>query len=150
MTDWIAWFVAAGIVVILELFTGTFYLLMIAVGLAAGGLAGLAGVGATLQLISAATVGGVATYALRHGKLGQFRGVDAARDPNVNLDIGQVLTIEHWGSGTGKEGTSRVMYRGALWDVELEPGATACPGAFTIREIRGSHLIVTNCSSPSK
>ena len=34
MTDWIAWFVAAGILVIFEVFTGTFYLLMIAVGLA--------------------------------------------------------------------------------------------------------------------
>ncbi|HCN90871.1 MAG TPA: NfeD family protein, partial [Oxalobacteraceae bacterium] len=37
MTDWIVWSVLAGILVILELFTGTFYLLMIAIGFAAGG-----------------------------------------------------------------------------------------------------------------
>lgn len=33
MDDWMTWFVLAGVLVVLELFTGTFYLLMIAVGL---------------------------------------------------------------------------------------------------------------------
>src|SRR5471032_42773 len=36
MADWMHWLIAAGVVVILELFTGTFYLLMIAIGIAAG------------------------------------------------------------------------------------------------------------------
>ncbi|MFS2021308.1 NfeD family protein, partial [Massilia sp. CT11-108] len=39
MAEWMGWLVAAGVLVILELFTGTFYLLMIAIGLAAAAIA---------------------------------------------------------------------------------------------------------------
>ena len=39
MADATVWWLATGLVVLLELFTGTFYLLMLAVGLAAGALA---------------------------------------------------------------------------------------------------------------
>src|SRR5438552_16835921 len=37
MQDWMMWFLWAGGLVIAELLTGTFYLLMISIGLAAGG-----------------------------------------------------------------------------------------------------------------
>ncbi|MGH8809870.1 MAG: NfeD family protein, partial [Noviherbaspirillum sp.] len=37
MADWMIWFSLAGILVISEMFSGTFYLLMIGIGLAAGG-----------------------------------------------------------------------------------------------------------------
>lgn len=144
MVDWIIWFMLAGVLVILEIFTGTFYLLMIGLGFMAGGLSALIGASNALQLIPAAIVGVVATYALRRSKLGKFTKTDAARDPNVNLDIGQTLDIEEWKSSAGGKSTARVMYRGAMWDVELEPGAVAQPGTFTIREIRGSCLIVSN------
>ena len=49
MTDWMSWLVVAGILVIAELFTGTFYLLMIAIGLSAGALAALAGASGPMQ-----------------------------------------------------------------------------------------------------
>lgn len=147
MTDWIVWSVLAGVVVILELFTGTFYLLMIAIGLASGALAALIGAVNPLQYVVAALVGVAATYALRRSKLGKFNKTDAARDRNVNLDIGETLTVEDWKQGADKKHTARTMYRGAMWDVELEHGAHARPGSFTIREIRGSRLIVTNEAS---
>ena len=146
MADWIVWFVMAGVMVICEIFTGTFYLLMLAVGLAAGGLAALAGAGNAMQLSIAAVVGMSATYALRRSKLGKRHPVDAARDPNVNLDIGQVLPIEQWSTKGGAD-VARVSYRGALWDAELAHGATAQSGMFVIREIRGSRLIVSNVVS---
>ena len=146
MADWIVWFVMAGVMVISEIFTGTFYLLMIAVGLAAGGLAALAGADNPAQLSIAAVVGMSATYALRRSKLGKRHPMDTARDPNVNLDIGQVLPIEQWSSKGGAD-VARVNYRGALWDAELAHGATAQSGMFMIREIRGSRLIVSNVVS---
>ncbi len=138
MADWSMWFVAAGATVILELFSGTFYLLMIAIGLAAGGALALLGAGPSLQTLAAAVVGLVATGLLRRSRYGRpgARG-NAARDPNVNLDIGQTVNVPHW-----QDGAARVMYRGALWDVELEPGVPPAPGQFIIREIRGSRLIV--------
>jgi membrane protein implicated in regulation of membrane protease activity len=137
MADWIDWFALAGIVVILELFTGTFYLLMIAIGLAAGGLAALLGAAAPLQMGAAAFVGVLATVLLRRTRLGNPARTDAARDPNVNLDIGQTLAVDKW-----HEGRARVMYRGAMWDVELAAGSSAAPGSFRIEEVRGSRLIV--------
>lgn len=137
MADWSFWLVAAGATAILELFTGTFYLLMIAIGLMAGTLAALAGAGMPVQTLVAAAVGLVATGVLRRSKFGRPTRTDTARDPNVNLDIGQTINVPQW-----QDGTARVMYRGALWDVELAPGAQEAPGQYTIREVRGSRLIV--------
>jgi membrane protein implicated in regulation of membrane protease activity len=144
MADWIVWLVLAGVVVICELFTGTFYLLMISIGLMAGGLAAFVGFNLELQFIIAAVVGIAATYALRRSRYGKFHQVDSARDPNVNLDIGQTLQIKEWTSNTGEASTARTMYRGAMWDVELAHGSTAQPGTFIIKEIRASRLIVAN------
>ena len=143
MTDATMWFIFAGVLLILEIFTGTFYLLMIAIGLAAGSLAALAGLPMTTQLICAAAVGLVATFLLHRSKLGKSSSPDSRSDPNVNLDIGQTVTIKHWLIVSGAPATARVMHRGAPWDVELIPGTTPQPGRFVIREIRGSHLIVS-------
>lgn len=143
MADWMIWFSLAGILVISEMFSGTFYLLMIGIGLAAGGLAAWAGADGGMQLAVAALIGIVATTALRRSRWGQFAKIDAARDPNVNLDIGQTLVIDAWDD----TGSARVMYRGALWDVELDQGAEAQPGMFVIREVRGNRLVVANSSA---
>lgn len=137
MPDAISWFVAAGLLVILELFSGTFYLLMIALGMAAGGVAVLAGAAMPWPAASAAVVGVLATLLLRRSKYGRAVKTAAARDPNVNLDIGQSVTVAQW-----QDGSARVMYRGAMWDVELAPGVGQHPGIFTICEIRGNRLIV--------
>ena len=136
MTAWMVWLALAGVLVILELFSGTFYLLMISLGMAAGALAAVSGLSAELQILLAALVGAAAALALRRRRP---RKTDAARDPNINLDIGQSLHVSHW-----HEGSARAMYRGALWDVELAHGAHARSGQFVIREVRGSRLIVSN------
>ena len=136
MTAWMVWLALAGMLVILEMFFGTFYLLMIALGMAAGALAALLGLSAEVQILLAAVIGAAAALALRRRRP---RKTDAARDPNINLDIGQSLHVSHW-----HEGTARAMYRGALWDVELAHGAHARAGQFVIREVRGSRLIVSN------
>ncbi len=141
MADWVVWFVLAGVLVMAEIFTGTFYLLMIGLGLFAGGVVATFGFGHSTQLVTAAVVGIASTYMLRRSKWGKRPTADAARDPNINLDIGQTLTVEYWEPSAA---TARVSYRGAQWDVQLAEGATAAPGIFTIREIRGSRLIVSN------
>jgi len=147
MTDWVGWFGLAGLLVILEMFTGTFYLLMIGLGFAAGGLAALGGAAVAVQLLVAAVVGAMTIYALRCSKWGRHETPDVASDPNVNLDIGQVLVIEAWSGVGGEVRTARAMDRGALWDVELAQGGVARPGSFVICEVRGSRLIVANSSA---
>lgn len=144
MAQWMIWSILAAVLVILELFSGTFYLLMVAVGLAAGAFAALGGLTVEVQIIITAAVGVVTTSFLHRSKFGKFTRTDAARDPNINIDIGQSLQIDGWNAGPGDGSTARAMYRGAQWDVDLAPHAQAVPGTFTIREIRGSRLVVTN------
>lgn len=139
MHGWMSWLVAAGVLVILELFSGTFYLLMIAIGLAFGALAALAGADHPVQAIVAAIVGVVATGLLHRSRFGKPAKANTARDHNINLDIGQRVTVPGW-----QDGKARVMYRGALWDVELGQGATPQAGDFKIVEVQGSRLIVSN------
>jgi membrane protein implicated in regulation of membrane protease activity len=138
MADWINWLVAAGVLVVLELFSGTFYLLMIAIGLGFGALAALGGMSAPFQTIVAAVVGVAATGLLHRSRLGRPARGNPARDPNVNIDIGQHITVDQW-----HDGKARVMYRGALWDVELGQGAHPQAGVFKIVEVQGSRLIVS-------
>jgi membrane protein implicated in regulation of membrane protease activity len=137
MSDWMMWMIGAGLLVVLELFSGTFYLLMIAIGMTAGALTALLRIDMPGQTLVAAVVGALATVLLRRTRFGKTDKVDAASDPNVNLDIGQNVHVPAW-----QDGAARVMYRGAMWDVELAPDAVAAPGVFRIREIRGSRLIV--------
>lgn len=143
MADWIIWCVWAGVMVIGELLTGTFYLMMIAIGLLAGGLAAWLGLPLVWQCVIAAAIGIVATYSLRRSKLGQRTQLASAQDPNVNMDIGQSIDIDAWQQQFDKS-TARAKYRGALWDIELARGAVAQKGTFIIVEVRGSHLIVKN------
>lgn len=142
MHEWMIWFGIAGILVIAEIFSGTFYLLMIAAGALAGGVAALAGLVFALQMAIAAMVGAVTIFLLRKSSFAKKRRLSAARDPNVNLDIGQTVYVAQW-----QGNHARALYRGAMWDIELMPGETPVAGTFIIDEIRGSHLIVTNIGS---
>jgi membrane protein implicated in regulation of membrane protease activity len=137
MSDWIMWLIGAGVLIILELFSGTFYLLMIAIGMAAGAITALLRIDLPGQTLVAAVVGVIATVLLRRSRLGKTERQDVASDPNVNMDIGQSVHVPAW-----QDGAARVMYRGAMWDVELAPGVAPQPGTFRIREVRGSRLIV--------
>jgi membrane protein implicated in regulation of membrane protease activity len=131
------WAVGAGALVVLELFSGTFYLLMIAIGMGAGALTALARVDMPGQMLVAALVAAAGTLLMRRSRLGKAVATPAEANPDVNLDIGQTVNVPAW-----QDGMARVMYRGAMWDVELASGEAAVPGVFRIREVRGSRLIV--------
>ena len=60
MAESTIWWLMAGSAVAVELVTGTFYLLMLAIGLASAALAAHLGASITLQFLSAAVVGGAA------------------------------------------------------------------------------------------
>ncbi|MEO8408835.1 MAG: NfeD family protein, partial [Oxalobacteraceae bacterium] len=95
-----------------------------------------------LQMTIAAIVGAITIFLLRKSSFAKKRKLPAARDPNVNLDIGQTVYIAQW-----QGNQARAMYRGAMWDIELMPDGVAVAGTFIIDEIRGSHLIVTNTAA---
>ena len=133
------WLILAGVLVIVELFVGTFYLLMIAVGIVFGSIAALLGWSLPFQILSASVVGLAATGLLHRSRFGKPLRQDSARDPNINLDIGQTLQVDAWAGCK-----ARAMYRGAAWDIDLAPGAIAEAGKFRIVELRGSRLVVAN------
>ena len=139
MNTWMVWLVLAGVLVAFELFTGTFYVLMIAVGMAFGAVAAMLGMSSPMQILVAAVVGVIATGLLHRSRFGRPVRQDAARDRNVNLDIGESVQVEQWNGAK-----ARAMYRGAQWDIDLAPGATAGAGAFKIVEVQGSRLVVAN------
>ncbi|QNB11269.1 NfeD family protein [Paraburkholderia tropica] len=132
------WWIGAGVLIVAELMTGTFYLLMIALGFLAGVAAYELGAPLDLQLMCAALVALIAVIVLRRSRFGRRRRmVDASTDPGVNLDIGSTLTVAAW-----HEGRARSMYRGAEWDVELAPGEPDNVPLYEIQAVRGNCLIV--------
>lgn len=144
MNDWTNWFLLAGILTIGELVTGTFYLLMLALGCIAGGIFALLKFHLAWQLIIGALIGTASIFILRRSKLIKRRYLNSAsaRDPNINLDIGQTLYIDSWQHQDGKY-IARVKYRGAMWDIDLSEGDIAQVGNYVIREMRGNRLLVT-------
>lgn len=141
METWMAWLALAGVVVILEMFTGTFYLLMIAVGLLAGAIAAFFTPSAPIQMIIASIVGAGATALLHNSKFGWKERKEVSTDPDVNIDIGQQLTVKTWTQKVDGIFVSRTKYRGAMWDVELHSDSSSA-GEFIINEVQGSRLIV--------
>jgi membrane protein implicated in regulation of membrane protease activity len=138
---WI-WFGLAVLALIGEVATGTFYLLLVATGLAAGGLAAVGGIGVEGQLAICGGVVVAGLLILRATGVLKKREVDAGSNADVNLDIGQIVTVGDWAGGR----SARVWYRGASWDVMLAPDCDPVAGEHVITEMRGSQLIVKPCN----
>jgi len=132
------WFGLAALALIGEVATGTFYLLLVALGLTAGGVAAWLQAGIALELVACGAVALAGLAVLRAAGVLKKREVDAARNADVNLDIGQTVQVEGWSDA----GTARVHYRGAHWQAELAPGAARRPGLHVITELQGARLIV--------
>ena len=71
MDSYIVWFVVAFGLLVAELLTGTFYLLVIAIALAAAGFAALAGASSPLQFIVGAAIGLGGSIWLRSTRFGE-------------------------------------------------------------------------------
>lgn len=138
MTLYVYWFLLALILVGLEIATGTFYLLIVAIAMAIGGISALFDIAFSTQL-TLAGFAGVAGIVL----LERWKSKHPSDTTNLNLDIGQPVKILIW----KEDGTARVFYRGAEWDAELEAKDKRHEGIFYIKEIRGSLLILTNKKS---
>ena len=132
----LAWLIAGFILVIAELATGTFYLLVLGVAAFAG--AGVAYAGGALvwqSLVSAAVA--VAGVVWVH----QSRKRTVA-SPMPGLDVGHPAAFDSWvNKGTGH---ARVKYRDALWDAHVAGDASGEPGEILyIVSVDGNTLKVS-------
>ncbi|RYE81526.1 MAG: NfeD family protein [Oxalobacteraceae bacterium] len=139
--DWnpaTVWWIAAGVLVAAELASGTFYLLMLALGAAAGALTAHLGVDSTGQVLAAAVVGGASIIGWHLKRSRMLAAAPASSNPDVNLDIGQSVQVESWSS----EGLAKVQYRGAAWQARFIGNAPAQTGRHVIRAVEGSCLLL--------
>lgn len=135
MAMYVYWFLLALILVGTEMSTGTFYMLVVAVAMAIGGVAALLGFAFEAQLALAALAGILGIVLLRRWKVGHAGSVT-----NQSLDIGEPVKMVTLHG----DGTARVLYRGAQWNAELDDKNSAHEGVFYIKDIRGSVLILTD------
>jgi membrane protein implicated in regulation of membrane protease activity len=132
----LGWWIATGLLVAGELASGTFFLLMIAIGCAAAALAGHAGASFVVQVIVAAVVGGGAVAAWRRQRRRAVAPVAPAANPDLNLDVGERVHVDAWNA----DGTARVHYRGSAWNARFVGEGAPQPGAHVIDEVRHNEL----------
>lgn len=139
MSESSIWWLLAGAAVAVELLTGTFYLLMFAIGLVAGAIAAHLGFELTGQIVAAAAVGGATliTWRWQCSKNPDILPAHANRD--VHLDIGEQVHVARWND----DGTASVKFRGAHWTaVAAQPDELQGPGNFRIKEMMGNRLVI--------
>ena len=108
------WFIAAVILVVLEMFVGTFYLLVIAAALASVGLTEwlfATGMEFNLALLGVLCLGGI-FLARRYQK----RRASDHVQVNLPLDINQAVKIEQH----LHDNVYQVHYRGTVWQAQLQ------------------------------
>lgn len=117
----LAWAILGLVLVIVELLTGTFYLLML--GVAAFGAAAVAWMGQEFwaQSLAAALISAIGCY-----------GVHVWRQKNATqqmapLDAGMPASFESWIDPAAR--LARVRYRGAPWEARVEGGEALEAGA---------------------
>jgi membrane protein implicated in regulation of membrane protease activity len=121
MEPWLAWGVLGLGLVIAELLTGTFYLLML--GVAAFGAAAVAGFGQPfhVQSIIAFIVAAAGCYGVHAWRAKQ------STQQLPSIDAGMPASFENWVDANGR--LARVRYRGASWDARVEGEDPVEPGA---------------------
>ena len=134
MAHYIYWFTLALVLLGLEMATGTFYMLVLSVAVALGGVAALAGLEFTMQMALVGVAAVVGTFILRRIKGGRPAGAESN-----NLEIGQSVKVIRWND----DGTARVHYRGADWDAAPESADTPRDTTLYIKATLGSKLILS-------
>lgn len=144
------WWVATGLLIALELWTGTVYLLLLALGAAAGGIAAWWGAAPAWQIACAALIGGGTTALWHLQRARTAQSISREGTDGGSLDLGQTVQVTHWAA----DGTARIQYRGSVWTARQAPLATDTafpatshgPGAHQIVGIEGNILLITPAS----
>ena len=132
----LAWIAAGLLLVIAELLTGTFYLLVLGVAALVGG--GVAYLGAPFGMQAGAAAAVAVAGTLWVQRLRRTRG---AGPQMAHLDVGQPVTLDAWVNQADR--LARVKYRDALWDAHVEGEHRGEAGeVFYIRAVQGSVLVV--------
>jgi membrane protein implicated in regulation of membrane protease activity len=117
----VVWAVAGLVLVIVELLTGTFYLLVLGIAAFGAALAAWLGLQFSAQSIVAALIGAIGCYGVH-----LYRARNRA-EQMAPIDAGMPASFESWLDAGAR--LARVRYRGASWDARVEGGDALEPGA---------------------
>lgn len=135
MDAYLLWAVAGIVLIIVEMLTGTFYLLVL--GIAALVAAGAAWFGLSFWVqavvTAAVTVAGVIL-------VNRYRSRSAPAAKR-SLDIGQSVTLDSWVSEA--DGLARVSYRNAQWEARVTGDRVPDGKVFYIHAVEGNTLLVS-------
>lgn len=136
MADYLLWAAAGLILVIAELVTGTFYLLVLGIAALVGAAVAFFGLGFWIQAISASLIA-VAGVVWIHQRR---KLMTPAAMPSP--DLGQPVAWESWVNES--DHLARVRYRGASWDARVVGECAGDPGEMLyISAAHGNTLEVT-------
>lgn len=137
MQEDLIWAILGLALVIVELMSGTFYLLVLGIAAFGAALAAWLGQPFPAQAVVAAVIAALGCYGVHvwHAK-------NSTRQmPQV--DAGQPASFENWVDESARR--ARVRYRGASWDALVEGDASVNSGApLYVVSTRGNTLTVAN------
>jgi membrane protein implicated in regulation of membrane protease activity len=146
MELWLIWIVAGFVLVIAELVTGTFYLLVVGVGAFAGALVAWLGGNALVQAVGGSVVAILGALMVHHWHAAHRK----ADEGHANfLDRGQPVILEGWIDENAR--LARVKYRGAWWDARLTRAEDKPPPGSTLYiEAQEGNTLVVAIAPPSR
>ena len=130
------WAILGLTLVIVELMTGTFYLLVLGIAAFGAALAAWLGQPFGVQAVVAAVIAALGCYGVH-----VFHAKSTTR-PMAPVDAGQPASFENWVDQGAR--LARVRYRGALWDALVDGDAAIDAGAMLyVVTANGNTLKVT-------
>ena len=135
METYLVWLAAGFVLVIAELVTGTFFLLVLGIAAFAGSATAWFGLGFWVEALCAAAVAIAGVFWV------QQRRKTMPQPDMASLDVGQAVTLESWRNR--EQGAARVKYRNTQWDAEVEGERGFDPGeVLFIHAVNGNTLKV--------
>lgn len=114
MQDYLIWAIAGFVLIIVELITGTFYLLVLGIAALVAAAVAFFGGNFWVQVLLGGSAALLGTYFVH-----QWWARHPKTDKSSNdLDRGQTVVLESWVNETS--GLARVKYRGTTWDARIE------------------------------
>lgn len=135
MDAYLLWVVTGIVLIIVEMLTGTLYLLVLGVAALAAAAAAYLGQSFWVQAVIVAAVAVVGVILLK-----RFRGA-AQPASGQGLDIGQAVVLDAWISEA--DGLARVRYRNAQWEAQVTGERVPGGKVFYIYAVEGSTLRVS-------
>jgi membrane protein implicated in regulation of membrane protease activity len=135
MEAYLLWAVVGIVLVIVEMLTGTFYLLVLGLAALAAAAAAYLGQSFWVQAVVVAAVAVVGVIMIK-----RFRGA-VQTVAEQGLDIGQAVMLDAWISEA--DGLARVKYRNAQWEAQVTGERVPDGKVFYIHAVDGNTLQVS-------